>query len=237
MKSLADSSHPRLPIPSGPNMWSLLQRHLEGLLVGTATSLMMLAMLSRGSVSAPSAVCPAASATIISAAEPLSPASGLTEFVDYGEQWRRIANEFYAAHPVDASEPAVPILSTSLRQPPARTITTVSQRIRRPAALSPPLTTAPPAMPVSTVKPLTRGAPYAIAASLAAGVLAVLLYQTLWRAASNPVRQTLDCSHDLRLELPSGWVRVRPTFRQRLRAIVLIGSCGMLAIAAGSIVA
>lgn len=159
---------------------------------------------------------------------------------DYGQQWRQIADEFYAAHPVDGglvdeSKPAVAVIAASRRKTGVAPVAAASQRVPRENGCSPLLLTKTPA--ASHAPPPMLWRLHAGAASMASGILAFLLYRTIWPTLIAAPRRAVECSHALRLELPSEWLQFRPTFHQQLRRVVLVSSCLISALAIWTMVA
>ncbi|MGV3482818.1 MAG: hypothetical protein ACO1RT_00220 [Planctomycetaceae bacterium] len=208
-------------------MRSLLQRCFEDLLVGYSTTLILLAMLSSSQLR-PLPVKTAAPADN----QPASAAQ------DFAAQWRQIAGEFYAAHPVEDSTAPGTMLSQQNKQSDRATVgispmSLVSHRLASAKTAAPPA--AAPGITEPEPRPRASLGGYALAASLAAGVLAVMLYRSVWPATAVLPQRSLDCSHNLRIELPSEWVQVRPGLRAQLRPFVLLATQAWAAIAVSSI--
>ncbi len=219
-------------------MWSMLRRNQERLIVGAATTLVMLAVLAHARAGFAKPV-PGAAAT----APTLGSVSVATlgrvprdpEF--YRKKWRQIANEFYAAHPVDLSATSATVVTASLSDQGDDVNYAASQVST--AAHTVPTTIAEPTIVHTIAGPMpriTRVRPPAFFAAVAAGLLASLLYGSIWPVKRRDERHGLECSDSLRIELPSQWVRIRPTPIQRLRPIVLCASSIGGVLAAWSII-
>lgn len=230
-------------------MWSLLHRNQESVLVGTAVTLVMLALLAHGR---PASIREAAESDPLPAFCSVLPPSSVFSNVPndpafYAAKWRQIANDFYAAHPVHSPErtkesPAVVTASLtdeteSRSEQDASVMPASHSKVN--SQPEPLVTAKSPAnsqaisqvvtpVPVASERVPVVGFP-AVAAALAAGLLAWMAFRITWPNAASPLLSrgyavTADHSDSLRIELPSGWVRVRQPLRQRIKPLVLVTS-------------
>jgi len=194
-------------------------------MVGAATTLVMLAMLAhaRSGLVITDSASETALAIDSPEASPLTSVPRDPEF--YREKWRQIANDFYKANPVESEDQAAAVITASLsdqndlQSDHGPKISTVAHTM--PAPIVEPLVAA--SIPATPRRVALIGPP-AVFAAIASGLLASLLYSTLWPTIPNSLRHGLACSDLLRIELPSRWVHIRPTPFQRLRSIVLAAS-------------
>lgn len=225
------------------SVWSLLQRNQDRVVVGAATTLVMLALLAQarsGFVSTD-----AVHETVSAKVSPLSDVSRDPEV--YRKKWRQIAADFYAAHPVEPESQAGPAIAPLAKSPQVITAS-LSDQVDGESSLGPKISTVAHATQIPAVEPMFTPAvmlaqrrieligPPAVFAAIAAGLLVSLAYCSLW--PMKPARQNhgLACSDSLRIELPSRWVRVRPAPFQRLKSIVLAVSYTGGIVAAWSII-
>ena len=216
----------------------MLKRNQERLVVGAATTLVMLAVLAhvRAGFAKPVLGAAATAPTLRSATvSTLGSVSRDPEF--YRKRWRQIANEFSAAHPVDLPANIATVVTASLSDQ-VDDVNYVASQVST-AAHTIPTTIAEPKIVHTIAAPVPRITlvrPPAVFAAVAAGLLASLLYCSIWPIKHSAERHGLECSDLLRIELPSHWVRIRPTPIQRLRPIVLCASCIGGVLAARSII-
>lgn len=204
-------------------MWSMLRRNQERLVVGAATTLVMLAVLAQFRAGfAKSVPGAAAAASTLGSASVATLGRVPRDPKFYRKKWRQIANEFYAAHPVDPPANSATVVTASLSDQGDDVNFAASQVST--AAHTVPTTIAEPMIVHTIAAPMPRIAlvrPPAFFAAVAAGLLASLLYCSIWPVKHSVERRGLECSDSLRIELPSRWVRIRSTPIQRLRPIVL----------------
>jgi len=206
-------------------------------MVGAATTLVMLALLAHARSGFVITDSDSETALAIDSPE-VSPFTNVPRDPEfYREKWRQIANDFYKANPVASDQPAAAVITASLsdqndlQSDLGPKISTVAHTTPAPI-VEPVIETTAPAAP----RRVALIGPPAVFAAIAAGLLATLLYSTLWPTISGNPSQELACSDLLRIELPSRWVRIRPTPFQRLRPIVLAGSYVVGIAAAWSII-
>jgi hypothetical protein len=250
-------------------MWKMLQRHQESLLVATAMTLVMLALLSHGRAlgfrnlgigglgnNSPDKITAS-----------VGPFFSLpTNDAFYADKWRQIASDFYAAHPVLEDNngdrtltAALPTIAVSYSKPvaspdesasdghtePGASPAAIVSTSERPepasyASLDPtPTISSTPTISTQTIaQPL---GPAAVVAAIAAGMLAFLLFQSIWPPSQTIASKRLipprkPSEDELRIELPSEWVRIRPTMKQRSKPMVLSTAYISAAVAAWSII-
>ena len=238
-------------------MWSFLRRNQEPALVGTAITLVILALLvhfrpTRVASSFGGPVNASAAVTKSARGSGLSDVPREHEY--YRAKWRQIANDFYAAHPVESDESssrtAVPVVTASLSDRPAGPQNDAddgdvreAQSYIAPVSHEIPVVAKNSSGQVSSVVNPVRsqisfaGKP-AVAAAFAAGLLAFMLFRSIWPASERIAKmphRIVEGPSSLRIELPANWVTVRPTIRQRCKPIVLTISYVAAFVAAWSI--
>jgi len=133
--------------------------------------------------------------------------------VNLAQRMRDIAADFYAANPVEGqTESDWPVTRASFET----TATMASKSI-------------------ASADAALRPGGWAVTASIAAGCSAGLAYQFFWPAgrAQSPRSRPADFTGNaLRIELPGQWVRLRPSWRQRLGQAIVMASYPVAAIAA-----
>jgi hypothetical protein len=238
-------------------VWSLLRLNQEPLLAGTAVALVVLAgfmhcqpsgLLDGTSPHTASDVTISQSPTV-SLNVPRDPAY-------YSAKWRKIATEFYAAHPVDTdksdnrAEPSGVVtasLSDAADDPGkiasgvvttlSGAITTVSHVSRAQSQATQSARQAVVSTPFAASKVMPGK--FVVAAALVAGAISFLLFRKIWPSIDQSMRKTsrtvLSRSDALRIELPAHWISVRPSFRDRLKPFVLTGAYITSGMAAWSI--
>jgi len=207
------------------SVWRLLQRNQDRVMVGAATTLVMLALLAHARSGF--IITDSGSETSLAIDSPvLSPLANIPRDPEfYREKWRQIANDFYKANPVASDEPAAAVITASLsdqndlQSDLGPKISTVAHTMPAPVIETAVVPTTP-----ATPRRVGLIGPPAVFAALAAGLLATLLYSTLWPTIPSSPNHGLACSDLLRIELPSHWVRIRPTPFQRVRPIVVAAS-------------
>ena len=207
-------------------MWSMLKRNQDRLVVGAATTLVMLAVLAHVRADFAKSVPEAAATTPTLGSASVATLGRVPRDPEFfRKKWRQIANEFYAAHPVDRPANSPTVVTASLSDQgddvnfAATQVSTAAHTV--PTAIAEPMIVHKIAAPMPRIA-LVR--PPAFFAAIAAGLLASLLYCSIWPLRHSAARHGLECSDSLRIELPSQWVRIRPTSIQRLRPIVLCAS-------------
>ncbi len=217
-------------------MWSLLHRNQDSLLVGAAVSLALLALLIHAR---PLPRTPEQAVAKTASVAGLHDVSRDPAY--FAVRWREIATEFYDTHPVSPTQPSIPVVKAPVHERQLAAEKSPSPVIpashRRPSVFAATqLQTASRHSLESQIrlKPTLVGVP-AIAASLAAGFLAFLLFRMVWPTTSTIAENTVTVSDALRIEIPSDWVRVRGSLRQRTRPLVLTTSYIAAAIASWSI--